>query len=147
MEQQQPRRTKWLTIRMSEEELSTAEALRKQTTCGSLSEYARKVVLGKPVIRHYRNKSLDDYLKTMILLQKELNAIGTNFNQLVRRLHTLRNLPDIQQWILLNEQDKAQLFRQIDTISKTINDAYQLWLRESTPPPTFPDSLSITKKK
>ena len=96
---------------MSEEELNAAEALRKQTTCGSLSEYARKAVLGRPVIRHYRNKSLDDYLKTMILLQKELNAIGTNFNQLVRRLHTLRNLPDIQQWILLNEQDKTQLFR------------------------------------
>ena len=44
MEQQQSRRTKWLTIRMSEEELGAAEALRSKTTCGSLSEYARKAV-------------------------------------------------------------------------------------------------------
>ena len=115
---------------MSEEELQTAETLRSRTTCASLSEYARHAVLNKPVAKLVRNESLDDYLKKMIPLQKELKAIGTNFNQAVRRLHTLKDVPDIQQWILLNESEKTRLFQQIKNISKTINDAYQLWLRE-----------------
>jgi len=130
MEQNQAARTKWLTIRMSEEEYKAAETLRRQTTCSSLSDYVRKTVLAKPVVRHFRNQSLDDFQKNMLQLQKELKVIGGNFNQLVRRLHTLKSVPDIQQWILLNEQEKSRLLRQIDTISDTINKAYQLWLRE-----------------
>jgi hypothetical protein len=130
MEQKQPPRTKWLTIRMSEEEYQEAERLTGETTCHSLSEYSRRAILGKPVVMRYRNISLDDFMTGMLDLQNELNAIGANFNQLVRRLHTLKQVPDIQQWILLNEQDKTRLFRQIETISNTINKAYQLWSQD-----------------
>lgn len=129
MQQQQPRRTTWITIRMSKEERQEAERLRKATTCQSLSEYARKTVLGKPVVMHYRNQSLDDFMTGMVDLQNELQAIGKNFNQLVRRLHTLKHLPDMQQWVILNEDDKTRLFRHIETISNTITKAYQLWSR------------------
>lgn len=115
---------------MSKEEYQEAERLSLETTCHSLSDYARKTVLGKPVVMRYRNQSLDDFMTGMLDLQNELNAIGSNFNQLVRRLHTLKHVPDIQQWILLNEQDKTRLFRQIETISNIINKAYQLWSRD-----------------
>jgi predicted metalloprotease with PDZ domain len=130
MEQKQPTRTKWLTVRMSEEEYQAVEALSRQTTCGSLSEYARKTLMDKAVILRYRNQSLDDFMAAMLQLQKELRAIGANFNQVVRRLHTLKHIPDIQQWILLNEQEKTRLTRQIETISTTIQNAYQLWSRD-----------------
>jgi hypothetical protein len=130
MEQKQSARTKWITIRMSAEEHREAERLRSLSTSHSLSEYARRAVLGKPVVMRYRNDSLDDFMKGMMQLQKDLKAIGGNFNQVVRRLHTLKHIPDIQQWILLNEQDKTRLFRQIETISNTIAKAYELWSRE-----------------
>ena len=130
MEQKEPTRTKWLTVRMTEEEYQAVETLSRQTTCGSLSEYARKTLMGKPVILRYRNQSLDEFMTGMLRLQNDLKTIGSNFNQVVRRLHTLKHLPDIQQWILLNEQDKTRLFRQIETISSTITKAYQLWSRE-----------------
>jgi hypothetical protein len=120
-------RTKWLNIRMTEEEYAAAESLKAKTDCHSLSDYARKAVLGKPVVLRYRDSSLDDFIKAMIPLQKELKAIGNNFNQAVRRLHALKNVPDIQQWILLNESDKTRLFRQIDIISVKINEAYKSW--------------------
>jgi MobC-like protein len=129
MEQKQSSRRTWLTIRMSAEEHQEAERLSSETTCQSLSEYARKAVLGKPVVMRYRNQSLDDFMESMVALQNELNAIGTNFNQQIRRLHTLRHAADIEQWILVNEQDKTRLFQQIETISNIINKAYQLWLR------------------
>ena len=130
MEQKQPSRTKWLTVRMTDEEFQAVEELCRQSTCGSLSEYARKTLMGKPVILRYRNQSLDDFMTGMMPLQKELKTIGANFNQALRRLHTLKQIADLQQWILLNEQDKTRLFRQIDAISTTITKAYQLWSRE-----------------
>jgi hypothetical protein len=130
MKQQGPTRTKWLTIRMSEDEYESLERLTQQSTCASISEYGRKTVLGKPVIMRYRNQSLDDFLADMLQLRKDLNHIGNNFNQAVHRLHTLHSTPEIQQWILLNEQDKTEIFRQIETISNKINEAYKLWSRE-----------------
>lgn len=129
MERKQPR-TKWLTVRMTEEEYQAAEAFRQRTGCSSLSDYARKTVLGKPVVMRYRNESLDDFMTGMSKLQDELRAIGGNFNQMVRRLHTLKHYPDLQQWILLSEQDKTRLFKQIETISTTITKIYQLWSRD-----------------
>ncbi|HET6256668.1 MAG TPA: plasmid mobilization relaxosome protein MobC [Puia sp.] len=130
MEQQPQRREKWLTLRITEDEYEAVEKLRQQTTCRTISEYARKALMGKPVIMRYRNQSIDDLRRDMIKLRKDLNAIGANFNQSVRRLHTLRHLPDIQQWILLNEQDKTRLFRQIEIISDTLKQAHKTWLRE-----------------
>jgi hypothetical protein len=130
MDQQQQKRKNWLTIRMTEAEYEEVEKLRRQTTCRSLSEYARKTLMGKPVVLRYRNQSLDDFMTGMLQLKNDLNAIGTNFNQTTRRLHTLRHLPDLQQWILINEQDKTRLFHQIETISNSISQAYQLWSRE-----------------
>ena len=130
MEQKQPSRTKWLTVRMTGEEYQAVEELCRQSACGSLSEYARKTLMGKPVILRYRNQSLDDFMTGMVSLQKELKTIGANFNQAVRRLHTLKHMADLHQWILLNEQDKTRVFRQIDAIFSIITKAYQLWSRE-----------------
>ena len=128
--QQQPKRSKWLTIRLTEAEYQQIEKLTQQTTCQSISEYARKSVLSKPIVLRYRNQSLDDFLADMLQLRKDLNHIGNNFNQAVHRLHTLHSTPKIQHWILLNEQDKTEIFRRIETISNKITEAYTLWLRE-----------------
>lgn len=127
MKKQQPKRNKWLTLRMTEAEYRQVEALTAQSTCSTVSDYARKAVLGKPVVMRYRNQSLDDFMADMLQLRKELNYIGNNFNQAVHRLHTLHISGEIQQWLLLNEQDKTQLFRQIETISTKISEAYKLW--------------------
>ena len=126
----QPKRNKWLTIRMTEAEYEQLEKLTTQTTCQTLSEYTRKSVLGKPIIMRYRNQSLDDFLADMLQLKKELNHIGTNFNQAVHRLHSLHIVPEIQQWLLINEQDKTQLFRLIETINNKITETYNLWSHE-----------------
>jgi hypothetical protein len=127
MENKASKRTKWLTIRMSPEEYQQLENLARETTIRSLSDYCRKVLLGKPIVKRYRNASLDDFLADMLQLRNDLNHIGNNFNQAVHLLHKLRNLPDIQQWILVNEQDKTELYRQIEIISQRIIEANQLW--------------------
>jgi hypothetical protein len=90
----------WLTIRMNDEEQKRLNSLYKVTTCKALSEYAREILLQQPLIINYRNQSADETLSELSQLLTELNAIGRNFNQAVKRLHTLDHLSDGKTWIL-----------------------------------------------
>ncbi|GGA82153.1 plasmid mobilization protein [Puia dinghuensis] len=147
MDKTNTKRTKWLKIRMTEEEHQAVEALQRKSASKNPSEYARKALLSEPKVLHYHNQSLDDFEKGMLQLKAELKAISGNFDQVVRHLRTLRHLPDLQQWILVNEKDKTRLNKQIDTISTTIEKAYELWSRESIPLEASPNPLPTTKKK
>jgi hypothetical protein len=130
MKKSTEKRTKWLTIRVTEAEFSEVERLSQEAVCRHVSEYTRKMVLGKPVVQHYHNKPLEDFIEEMLALRRTLDGIANNYNQVVLRLHSLRQLSDLREWILINEQDKTQLSRQIETISKTILKIYDLWSRE-----------------
>jgi hypothetical protein len=127
MKPDQIKRIKWYTIRLTVEEYQQLEALAAKTICPSLSDYGRRVLLQKPVNVLRRNQSLDDFVTDMLLLRRELNQIGNNFNQAVHRLNTLQHTADIHHWLLLNEQDKNRLFQLIDRISQQITQAHRKW--------------------
>ena len=80
-------------VRINQGELEQLKKLQQQSTERSLSNYVRKVALQKPVIIKYRNQTADDFLKEMVQLKKELNALGNNFNQVVHKLHLLDTIP------------------------------------------------------
>ena len=66
----------------------------------------------------------------MVKLKNELNSIGNNFNQSVKRLHTLDNVPEMKAWILLNEASKQSLFRKIEEIKSRIIQLHEQWLQK-----------------
>src|SRR3954451_4995264 len=105
-----------VTIRFRPDEFNQLEKKFKRSTCCKISEYIRKAALAKPLVLKYRNESADDFLAEMIKLKNELNAIGNNFNQAVKRLHTLDEVAEIKTWVLLNETHKQSLFRKIEEI-------------------------------
>jgi len=49
-----------------------------------------------PIVTTYRNQSFDDYMAKMIRLRNELNGIGNNFNQAVKKLHTLHQIVEFR---------------------------------------------------
>lgn len=120
-------RSKWLTIRLSESEEKRLNKFYNCTTSGSLSEYAREVLLQEPVTVLYRNQTADEFLVEMIQLKKELNAIGNNFNQAVHRLHTLDYVPEIKAWAILNETGKKSFLKKVEEINHRVNQIYELW--------------------
>jgi hypothetical protein len=130
MKSHKQKRMIWVNTRFSSSEFETLQKLFKTSTHKDLAGYVREVVLKKPVNVTYRNQSVDDFLTDMSAMRKELNAIGNNFNQAVHRLHNLHQLPELRQWLLLNEQDKTQFFRQLESIQTRINQLYQLWSQE-----------------
>ena len=120
----------WLTVRLNEDEEKMLNKFFSRTTSGSLSEYARDVLLREPVNVIYRNQSADEFLTEMILLKKELNAIGNNFNQVVHKLHTLDHIAEIKGWTILNESSKKNFMKKVDEIKEKMNQIYCQWLQK-----------------
>ena len=120
-------RNKWLNIRVNEDEYKKIEGFSTTTTCQGISEYARNVLLKKPVLVKYRNKSADELLSEMILLKNELSAIGNNFNQAIHKLHTLDRIPEIKTWIILNESTKQSFLKKTEEINHRMNQIYLQW--------------------
>jgi hypothetical protein len=65
----------------------------------------------------------------MVLLRKELSAVGNNFNQAVKKLHTLNQIAEFKTWISLYESDKQQLLNKILNIKNRINQISDEWLQ------------------
>ena len=126
---EQNNRTKWLHLRLTPDEHQKIVKEFSKSTCRKLSDYARKNLMQKPIVNTYRNQSLDDFMAEMIRLRGELNAIGNNFNQAVKKLHTLQQISDFKHWLISYELDKKKLFNKVDEIKKEIQKFAESWLQ------------------
>ncbi|MBB5396693.1 plasmid mobilization relaxosome protein MobC [Mucilaginibacter sp. AK015] len=129
MEEKKTGRVRLIGLRLTGDEYTLLDNCWKKSTAGKLSEYVRRVLFGKTMTVYTRNQSLDDLIAEMILLRKELNAIGVNFNQAVHRLHTLDHLPQLQGWLRRFEQDKDVFFSKAEEIRLKINSISAQWLQ------------------
>jgi hypothetical protein len=120
-------RKKWFKVRVTEDELRKIKMFSKSSSCRSASNYARSLLLQKPVIVKYRNGSADDILSEMIRLKNELNAIGNNFNQAVHRLHTLDKIPEIKTWLIQNETLKQSFVNKVEEIRMKMIQIHEQW--------------------
>lgn len=120
----------FVTLRMNKDELTALKSLKAKTTERSLSNYVRKIVLQKPVIVKYRNASADDFIKEMTELKRELNAIGNNLNQAVKKLHLLSQIPEFRSWIRQYERLHLAILTKADEIKSRIIELYEQWLQK-----------------
>jgi hypothetical protein len=123
-------RVRMVTMRLTIEEYNNIEAKFKTTTCRKLSEYMRNVLLEKKITVFTRDKSLDDFMAELIRLRNELNAVGNNFNQVVKRLYVLPSSAELKVWIMVNESAKEGVIKMIDEIKSSINKFSDKWSQE-----------------
>jgi hypothetical protein len=117
-----------ITVRFTEKEFEKIEKSFKTTTKRKLSEYIRYVLLDRPVTVYTRDKSIDEMLVILASLKTELSAIGNNFNQAVKKLHTLDRIPDIKMWSESNEQTQKLFMQKTEEISSKIAQLADQWL-------------------
>ncbi len=122
-------RTLIIGLRLTPAEYAKIERKWKASTCRKLSDYVRHNLFEKPVTSYYRNQSLDDFMAEMVLLRNELNHIGNNFNQAVKRLHTLNQIAEFRSWLIAYEVEKKTLFNKVDEIKKHIQKIAESWLQ------------------
>lgn len=128
MKRENSNRTRIVGLRFTPEEFNKIERKWKSTTCRKLSDYIRKHLFNKPITTYYRNQSLDELMYELIRLRNEFNALGNNFNQAVKRLHTLDQIPEFKVWILRHELEKKILFNKVEEIKNHIQKVAEKWL-------------------
>lgn len=130
MKAKRSNRDKKITIRFTGDELKKIKLGFSSSTQRKLSEYARNILLEKPVTVYTRNKTNDEFVAEVILLKNELKAIGNNFNQLVKKLHVIDRDEEIKTWAIMNENSKEIFFKKVDEINLKMEQIALQWSPE-----------------
>ncbi len=129
MKKKNANRTRIIGVRFTPEEYHKIEGKWKVTTCRKLSDYIRKHLFNKPITTYYRNQSLDNFMYEVIKLRSELNTVGNNFNQKVKKLHTLKEIPEFRYWILSSQHEQKLLLDKIEELAKHFRKFSEEWLK------------------
>lgn len=129
MERGNSNRTKRIIFRLTPEEYAGIEKKWKASTCRKLSDYVRRSLFEKPVVTTFRNRSMDDLMIELGRLRTELNAIGNNFNQSVKRLHTLREIHEFKGWLTAYEMEKNALESKVEQVKNNVRKIMEIWLQ------------------
>tara|TARA_B100000378_G_C17734633_1_gene303625 strand:- start:92 stop:499 length:408 start_codon:yes stop_codon:yes gene_type:complete len=129
MEGKKSNRTRIIGLRLTPNEYEKIEKKWQNSTCRKLSEYVRHSLFEKPIVTMYRNQSADDFMAEMAKLRKELNHVGNNFNQAVKKLHTLQKITEFKSWLIAYEVEKRTLFNKVDEIKNHIQKMAEKWLQ------------------
>jgi hypothetical protein len=124
------RRDRKVTMRFAPSEYNAIKTRAGNTTCNKLSEFLRAVLLNQPLTVYTRNRSADEYLQIMLSIKSELNAIGNNYNQVVKKLHQLSRVADIEHWMELHAREKKKFDEKCQTLYNLSQKIYQQWLHE-----------------
>lgn len=123
-------REKRLYIRVTAAEYKKIHNGFSTSTKRKFSEYLRYVLLDKPITIYSRNKSADDLVAEIIALKNELNAIGNNYNQDVKKLHTIKDNYEIKAWAESNEKSRQLFFKKMEEIQVKISQISDRLLQE-----------------
>ena len=122
--------TAWISFRVKPVEYLRIRQLSSQSAHRKLSEYARKVLLQQPVVIRTRNESSDALLVEMLQVKKELNAIGNNYNQAIRKLHTLQHCTDVIAWLKRHELLHEAFLQTTRNTFYKMNEIHRQWSSE-----------------
>jgi hypothetical protein len=129
METKNSNRSRLIGLRLTPKEYEQIEKKWKASTCRKLSDYVRKSLFEKPIVTTYRNQSLDDFMAEAMRLRAELNCVGNNFNQVIKKLHALHPIAEFRGWIITYELEKQTLLNKVEEIKNHIQKIAEKWLQ------------------
>ncbi|MGF7073885.1 plasmid mobilization protein [Mucilaginibacter sp. 3215] len=122
-------RKRIIGLRLTVDEFGELEKNWKQSTVGKLSEYVRRILFGKRITVYSRSQSVDELVAELVVLKRELNAVGVNFNQAVHRLNMLDHSPQMQAWLERFGRDRDRYFELFEEVKLKINSISEQWLQ------------------
>ena len=120
-------RSRRIITRLKPEAYKVIQDRFKKTMFRKMSEYSRNVLLEKTITVTHRDQSMDEVLEKLILLRKELNAIGINFNQAVWKLNSVEGMPDAHIWQAMIVVLRDKLEPALIQIKKRVSDYAVIW--------------------
>lgn len=122
-------RSRLVGLRLTPTEYTQIAQQYEQSTCRKLSEYLRDRLFNQPITTRYRNQSIDDAMAVLMQYRTELNQVGNNLNQAVKKLHLLQQIPEFKTWLSTNEPLLTDLHQHLDTIQTNIRQMGKQWLQ------------------
>jgi len=129
MKEQNSNRTRIVGLRLTPDEYAKIEKKWKASTCRKLSDYVRRSLFEKPIVTTYRSSSQDDLMAELTRLRSELNAVGNNFNQAVKKLHTLSQIAEFRSWLIAYKVEKKILSNKVDEVRNNVKKILEIWLQ------------------
>ncbi|SMD01200.1 plasmid mobilization protein [Pedobacter nyackensis] len=126
------KRTQWMHIRLTPAEAKRINERFRKTTNKDLSSFIRKVLMDKPVTVITRNQSFDQFIQEMILLKNELSAIGSNLNQITKKINSHATTPSVKLLMENYRLVKENVDTKIAGIKNKLNQFSDTWLQESS---------------
>jgi dynactin complex subunit len=128
-EDKNERREQWLHLRLTDHEKIQIHKAFLKTTQRRISDYARNILLGKPMVSTYRNASTDELMNELMALRKDLNGLANNFNQTVHKLHTLDHSSSLEGLLSHYESQRKTLFEKVEDMRLMMKKIGAEWLR------------------
>ena len=129
METENNNRKKRIYVRLTDKEFTTLENRLKATTCNKLSDYVRRCLFDKPITTITRDAATDDLIVKMSQMNFELNAIGSNFNQLVKRMNTSFQTTNFSDALSLVTMQRDAITRKMEEVKNELQKLAEKWLR------------------
>ncbi|WP_417367315.1 plasmid mobilization protein [Flavobacterium beibuense] len=129
METENNNRKRRIYVRLTDKEFSILETHCKNTTCRSVSDYVRHCLFSKPITTITRDVSADEAILQISHLNRELNAIGNNFNQLVRKVNATSQAAEIKGLLFLFDSQKKAMFSKINEVKEQLQKLSERWLQ------------------
>ncbi|WP_297334582.1 plasmid mobilization relaxosome protein MobC [Flavobacterium sp.] len=129
METENNNRKRRIYVRLTDKEFITLESRCKNTTCRSINDYVRHCLFSKPITTITRDASSDEAITQISHLNHELNTIGSNFNQLVRKVNAASQAADIKGLLLLFDSQRKAMFSKINEVKEQLQKLAEKWLQ------------------
>ena len=122
------KRNKWLHIRLTDRELLKLKANFEDTAHDSLSEYSRRILLKKVMIGRYRDTGMQELLKELTALKRDLHGLATNYNQLAKKMDTATE-NDITSSRFQSEKLEKSIQEALEQVNRFVDQTAGKWLQ------------------
>lgn len=119
-----------VTIRLTANEFLRINRQFEQSSCTRMSQYIRTMLLKGKITLNYHNQSLDNLVEELKSHRKELNALGNNFNQVVKKLNGCQETHEIVYWTSIAAAKQQSLLGMVDDIKKRMGSISDVWLQK-----------------
>ncbi len=120
-------RSRNFTIRLTPEEYADLQQKFHTSTHRVFSGYLRDLLHQRPVTIRHRNQSLDEFIPVALALKNELQAIGRNFNQAIRRFGNQPQKEDLKQSLEYFAAEEFAVQQKIEEIKNCLVKIYEVW--------------------
>jgi len=125
-------RSKFLHIRLKESEFDQVSKQFAESMDQTMSEFVRKKLLDTPIIRKYRNISVDECMTELIQLRNDLIVAGSGIRLLGDQMNDSRSPDQLIEWTVLLKKCEDEFLQIVEQIKEQVNKISDTWLQTST---------------